>query len=159
MDVNQIFAFLGGTDASITQPGMYPGVAGKDAVCNMIVDSNFDLAYDLLTPKITDTDLINLILTFSVDTLNNDQLIKLGLSNYSGIHLDELPPFLREFSMNEFGYFEMAEPTEALDTLERAIKYFGDDLNNLKTKELPKWAQAREDALEMRAILIQLKRK
>jgi len=156
MNFEQIFQFLGGDDDSVSQPGVYPGVKSKDAVRNMIVDSNFDTAYDILSDKIEDPDLVNLILVFAVDVLDEKQLADIGIFNYSGVGINEVPPFLREFSTNS-EWFEVPEPKEALDTLEKVIKYFGGDANSLRGKDLPEWAQKREDGLELRAALMYFK--
>lgn len=145
---DKYFDYFGGSelDFNTISGGLYPGVSGKDAVKNMILDVWLNEMYED-GPYIAQ----------AIDTLTDKQLLDLICINYDGSPLADMPSWINELSANSDGdYFCAPDVSATLQTFEQAIQYFKGDYKNY---DLPQWAQNRQDALEMREKLVRKKRK
>ena len=143
--IDNLFNWFGGDSSSHTG-GLYPGVQGKDACKNMILDSWAEDPQD------------KIFIANAIDALKDRQLIELMCLNYDGTPLSDMPPFIKEFSAGqpEDKYFVAPDTTSTRNVLDNAINYFKSDPSKLI---LPEWASKRDDAMELRDIIVSFKRK
>ena len=159
--IDQLWDFFGGvSNNDIMTGGMYPGMSGKNAVKNMVLDTyvedpETEASGSVLT---NDNDFNTLLVMNAIDTLQDEQLLKLIMKNYEGVPMKELPDNVQEFSTeNERFSPDPLTVNISHQALLQAIKYYkGDGMKNLK---IPEWAQDRLDKLQLRRVLIDINRK
>ena len=139
--IDNLFNWFGGDIASLTGGGSYPGVEGKDACKNMILDAWAEDPED------------KIYITNAIDVLKDRQLIELISLNYEGSPLSDMPPFVKEFSAGspENEYFVAPDTTNTRNVFNNAINYFKDDPSKLT---LPEWASKRDDAIDLRRMIV-----
>jgi len=146
------WSYFGGTDDSMTQGGLYPGVKGLDAVKNMIVDTYTEETDIGDSPAHGD-----LVVANAIETLNEQQLLRLICVNYEGTPLKDMPSFIQELSTEKEGWF-VPPPWRGVDRiLRKAIRYFlGETQPEMK---MPPWLEKRANALDIRQELVRRSRK
>lgn len=141
--IDNLFNWFGGDSSSLTGGGSYPGVEGKDACKNMILDAWAEDPED------------KIYITNAIDVLKDIQLIDLISLNYEGSPLSDMPSFVKEFSAGstENEYFVAPDTTNTQNVFKNAINYFKNDPSKLT---LPEWALKRDDAIELRKKIVKL---
>ena len=105
--------------------GLYtPGMQGLDGLKAHLVDIPEE---EIESERYSNLDRADqsIVLGLSLDTLTDGQLIVLGLANYEGTRLDDLPDFIRKFSIDD-KWFTLDENQieDRYSTLSRAVNYF-----------------------------------
>ena len=124
--------FAGGEDHDEGSGGLYRGVKGKDAVKNQILDS--------WSADNEEEDAV--YIANAIDTLSDDQLLRLVLLNYNGTPVASMPPYIQEFGAHDSNakYFEAPDVKDAVGQIRKAIEYFKSDTD----LEMPEWAATRD---------------
>ena len=105
---------------------------GKNAVKNQILDT--------WSADAEEEDAV--YIANAIDTLSDDQLLKLALLNYDGVPIKDMPSYIQEFGANDSNakYFEAPDVSEATKLMRKAIEYYKQDTN----LEMPEWVATRD---------------
>jgi hypothetical protein len=121
--------------------GLYtPGMQGLDGLKAHLIDIPEE---EIESERYSNLDRADqsIVLGLSLDTLTDGQLIVLGLANYQGTRLGDLPDFIRKFSIDD-KWFTLDENQieQVYSTLDKAVNYFIDEPRAVE--DWPSWLRS-----------------
>ena len=120
------------------EEGLYtPGMQGLDGIKAHLLDIPQE---EIESEKYSNLDRADQygVLGLSLESLSTGQLLILALANYQGTRLDDLPDFIRKFSIDD-KWFTLDENQieDIYSTLSKAVNYFIDEPRAVE--DWPSW--------------------